>query len=95
MRTVRGENDMNELDETSFIDTMTQFISNLRGKGHGIIGPDQNLAVESGLDSLQLIALLRHIEQLRGDELLDVPDLGDFTLRSAYSLLYKGESAAI
>lgn len=86
---------MQDLDETSFIDTVTEFVANLRGPEQEPIDADANLITDSGLDSLQLIALLRFVEKLRGEELLDAPDLEGLTLRSAYQLLYKRQSAPV
>lgn len=86
---------MQDLDEASFVDTVTEFLANLRGPEHEPIEADRNLITESGLDSLELIALLRYVERLRGEELLDTPDLEDLTIRSTYRLLYKGESAPV
>ncbi|MEV0358077.1 hypothetical protein AB0H71_18675 [Nocardia sp. NPDC050697] len=86
---------MTTLDETAFIDATAGYIAELRGPEHGPVNPDDNLVTEAGLESLQLVALLRFIETLRGDELLEVPELGDLTLRSAYRSLYAGLPAPI
>lgn len=81
---------MTMLDENSFVDAATRFLVELRGPGCPAVDPDVNLVTDSGLDSLELIAFLRFVEQLRHNELEDAPELGDLTLRTAYSLLYVG-----
>lgn len=73
--------------EAEFIKQVQQFLSNLRGPEHDTVDADQDLIGEVGLDSLQLIALLRFVEQLRGQELLDVPEFGEFNIRNAYQQL--------
>lgn len=79
------------LNEAAFMDAATQFLLNLRGPDQGTVEPDSDLVLDSGLDSLQLIALFRFIEELRGDELPDVPELENLTLRGSYQLLYRGK----
>jgi acyl carrier protein len=82
------------MDEASFVDAATRFLVELRGPEQGTVDPDLNLVTDSGLDSLQLISLLRFIEELRQRELANVPHLGDLTLRNAYQLLYVGPAAS-
>jgi acyl carrier protein len=84
---------VSSMDETTFVEEATRFLVELRGPERGTVDPDLNLVTDSGLDSLQLVALLRFIEELRHRELADVPHLGDLTLRSAYQLLYVGAPA--
>lgn len=79
------------MNEQCFIDNVTQFVANLLGPDRETIDPDRNLIVDAGLDSLQLIAVLRHIEKLRDGDFTDPPDLENLTLRTAYQLLYRGE----
>lgn len=79
------------MNEQCFIDNVTQFVTNLLGPDRETIDPDRNLIVDAGLDSLQLIAVLRHIEKLRDSDFTDPPDLENLTLRTAYQLLYRGE----
>ena len=82
---------MSHMNEQCFIDNVTQFVTNLLGPDRETIDPDRNLIVDAGLDSLQLIAVLRHIEKLRDSDFTDPPDLENLTLRTAYQLLYRGE----
>lgn len=82
------------MDEASFVDAATRYLVELRGPEKGTVDPDLNLVTDSGLDSLQLISLLRFIEELRQRELAHVPHLGDLTLRNAYQLLYVGGPGA-
>jgi acyl carrier protein len=82
------------MDEASFVDAATRFLVELRGPEQGTVDPDLNLVTDSGLDSLQLISLLRFIEELRQCELAHVPHLSDLTLRNAYQRLYVGAPAA-
>ncbi|MFC3965306.1 hypothetical protein [Nocardia jiangsuensis] len=86
---------MTILDEAEFIDATAEYLAALRGPEHGPVNADENLVTDSGLESLQLVALLRFIETLRGDELLEFPELGDLTLRTAYRSLYVGIPAPI
>lgn len=85
---------MTYLDERSFLSKVTTFLKSLGGADVRTISPDQELAARTGLDSLQLVALLRFIEGLRGRELDDIPEFGGLTLRNAYYRLYKGESTS-
>lgn len=81
---------MTILGEAEFINATTQYLVRSQGPEYQPPEPDQNLATEVGLDSLRLISLLRFIEQLRGDELGDIPEIGELTLRTCYRLYLGG-----
>lgn len=79
------------LNETEFIERAQKFLTALRGPEHPVVACEQDLVNEAGLDSLQLIALLEFVEQLRGEELLEIPELGELTLRNVYHKLLIGQ----
>jgi acyl carrier protein len=78
--------------EEMFIERARNFLREVLGKDNVDIDVDDDLIGTGILDSLSLLSFLFFIEETRGEELPDIPDMyNGFTLRSAYGLVTKEE----
>jgi hypothetical protein len=76
------------LTEQAFAAEVRRFLEEVLGVEAPRLSADVNLATEVALDSLQMIALLRHVEELRRAPFVAVPDFDAFTIHNLYFLMY-------
>lgn len=76
------------LTEQAFTQELRRFLEEVLGVEARDLAADVNLATEVALDSLQMIALLRHVEELRQAPFDDVPEFDALTVHALYVLLY-------
>lgn len=78
------------IDE-AFVARAVAYIRDQLGKDTQGVGPDSDLIQTGVLDSLGLVSFMVFLEEERGEELAEVPDLSQgFSLRRAHRLVASG-----
>jgi nucleoside-diphosphate-sugar epimerase len=83
------------LTEQEFAAEIRRFLEEALGVEASQLGADVNLATEVALDSLQMIALLRHVEELRQEPFDEVPEFDALTSHALYFQMYLSRPSAL
>ncbi len=76
------------LTEDAFAAEIWRFLEEVLGIDASGLAADVNFATDVALDSIQMIALLRHIEDLRQAPFDEVPEFDALTLHALYFQMY-------